>query len=67
MCATDLRVLGGLPPLVALLQQAQPPELQEAAAYVLGTAASNNAKLVEVLLQEHPNLLQQLLQVSEAG
>jgi hypothetical protein len=59
----DLRVLGGLPPLVALLQPQHLPELQEGAAYVLGTAASNNAKLVEALLQEQPELLQQLLQV----
>jgi hypothetical protein len=56
-------VLGGLPPLVALLQLQQPAELQEGAAYVLGTAASNNAKLVESLLQEHPRLIEQLLQV----
>jgi hypothetical protein len=62
----DLRVLGGLPPLVALLQLQQPSELQEGAAYVLGTATSNNAKLVEALLQEHPGLIEQLLQVGRA-
>eukprot|EP00878_Enallax_costatus_P044755 GHUV01053489.1.p1 GENE.GHUV01053489.1~~GHUV01053489.1.p1 ORF type:complete len:115 (+),score=64.42 GHUV01053489.1:38-346(+) len=61
--ANDLKVLGGLAPLVSLLSADQPPELQEGAAYVLGTAASNNDKLVDVLLKEHPGLLQQLLQV----
>lgn len=67
LCAPDLKVLGGLPPLVDLLQQQQQPELQEGAAYVLGTAASNNAKLVEALLQQHPGAMQQLLQVRRAG
>ncbi|WIA12966.1 hypothetical protein OEZ85_006580 [Tetradesmus obliquus] len=62
--ANDLKVLGGLPPLVDLLQQQQQPELQEGAAYVLGTAASNNAKLVEALLQQHPGAMQQLLQIA---
>lgn len=60
---TDLKVLGGLGPLVSLLSADQPDELQEGAAYVLGTAASNNAQLVEVLLKEQPELLEQLLQV----
>jgi hypothetical protein len=34
---------------------------------VLGTAASNNAKLVEALLQEHPGLIEQLLQVGRVA
>lgn len=61
--AADLRVLGGLHRLAGLLEGQQPAELQEGAAYVLGTAASNNAKLVEALLQDHPDLIQQLLRV----
>ena len=40
------------------------PSLQAGAAYVLGTAASNNEKLTSVLVKEHPQLLQQLLKVS---
>ncbi|KAF6264633.1 hypothetical protein COO60DRAFT_1634248 [Scenedesmus sp. NREL 46B-D3] len=50
--ANDLRVLGGLPPLVALLQLQQHAELQEGAAYVLGTAASNNANLIAAAKHE---------------
>eukprot|EP00775_Hariotina_reticulata_P011348 gene11348-11497_t len=65
--ANDLKVLGGLKPLVAVLSAGQPPELQEAAAYVLGTAASNNAELVELLLLDHPTLVQQLLQLAGSG
>lgn len=62
-CTADLKVLGGLGPLVSLLAADQPPELQEGAAYVLGTAASNNDKLVGVLVKEQANLLEELLQV----
>lgn len=60
----DLKVLGGLEPLIKLLEADQQPSLQAGAAYVLGTAASNNAKLAGEVLQEHPKLLQQLLKVS---
>lgn len=60
---TDLKVLGGLGPLVSLLSPDQAPELQEGAAYVLGTAASNNDNLVGVLIKDYPHLLEQLLQV----
>jgi hypothetical protein len=56
-------VLGALPPLVSLLGSSQPPELQAGAAYVLGTAVSNNEKLAGDLMSEHPQLLQLLLQV----
>lgn len=61
-CA-DLKVLGGLEPLVSLLADGAGPSLQAGAAYVLGTAVSNNEKLAAVLVQEHPALLQQLLTV----
>lgn len=59
----DLRILGGLEPLISLLQDGQPPSLQAGAAHVLGTAVSNNEKLAGVLLEEHPQLLKQLLKV----
>jgi hypothetical protein len=52
-----------LEPLVSLLGEGA-PSLQAGAAYVLGTAASNNEKLASVLVKEHPQLLQQLLKVS---
>lgn len=60
---TDLKVLGGLLPLVACLAEDQPGELQEGAAFVLGTAASNNAQMTAALLEAAPDVLQQLLQV----
>lgn len=59
----DLKVLGGLEPLVALLADDRVPSLQAGAAYVLGTAVSNNEKLADVFVKEHPQLLQQLMQV----
>lgn len=60
---SDLKVLGGLEPLVGLLADGTDPSLQAGAAYVLGTAASNNEKLAGVLVKDHPHLLQQLLKV----
>jgi hypothetical protein len=48
---------------VSLLADDTAPSLQAGAAYVLGTAVSNNEKLAAVLVQEHPGLLQQLLTV----
>jgi hypothetical protein len=62
VCA-DLKVLGGLEPLVSLLADDQAPSLQAGAAHVLGTAVSNNEKLADVLVKEYPKLLQQLVQV----
>jgi hypothetical protein len=37
--------------------------VQEAAAYVLGTAAANNEKFQGYLLKEHPGVVKQLLKV----
>lgn len=59
----DLKVLGGLQPLFALLQGGEAPSLQAGAAYVLGTAASNNEKLAETMISTHPELLPTLLKV----
>ncbi len=58
---TDLERLDGLAPLVGLL--AASPRLQAAAAVVLGTAASNNHKFQQQLMQAHPEVLEQLMQV----
>jgi hypothetical protein len=58
----DLKTLGGLEPLVRLLQEGS-PAVQAAAAYVLGTAASNNDKFQGQLLEAHPEVLAHLLQV----
>jgi hypothetical protein len=62
LCA-DLKVLGGLDPLVTLLQDSSAPSLQAGAAYVLGTAVSNNEKLAADVIKQHPQILQQLLKV----
>lgn len=48
---------------MSLLADGTAPSLQAGAAYVLGTAVSNNEKLAAVLVQDHPALLQQLLTV----
>lgn len=48
---------------MSLLSDGAGPSLQAGAAYMLGTAVSNNEKLAAVLVQEHPALLQQLLTV----
>lgn len=63
--SADLKVLGGLEPLVSLLADDQVPSLQAGAAYVLGTAVSSNEKLAGVLVKDYPKLLQQLLQVNK--
>lgn len=55
--------MGGLAPLVALLQPRQPPELQGAAVAVLGTAASNNPPFQAALLEDHPESVALLLQL----
>jgi hypothetical protein len=56
----DLRVLGGLGPLVAALTDV---ELRSQAAQVLGVAASNNAKFQADLIEEQPDVFVLLLQV----
>ena len=48
--------------MVALLAH-DSPSLQAAAAYVLGTAASNNHKFLEELMQSHPESITVLMQV----
>lgn len=59
---TDLHSLEGLSPVVKLLTE-DAPALQAAAAYVLGTAASNNNKFQELLMQHHPESINLLMQV----
>jgi hypothetical protein len=59
----DLKTLDGLDPLVALLSEDNSPEVQAAAAYVIGTAGSNNDKFQEQLMGAHPGVLARLLQV----
>ncbi len=62
----DLKTLGGLDPLVALLSGDDGPEVQAAAAYVVGTAGSNNHVFQEHLMAAHPGVLAHLLQVRRA-
>lgn len=48
---------------MALLSEDNSPEVQAAAAYVIGTAGSNNDKFQEQLMAAHPGVLARLLQV----
>lgn len=59
---SDLHTLHGLHPVVRLLAH-NSPSLQAAAAFVLGTAASNNNKFQEQLMHLHPESISLLLQV----
>ena len=59
---SDLHTLHGLHPVVRLLADGS-PSLQAAAAFVLGTAASNNNKFQEQLMHLHPESISLLLQV----
>lgn len=59
--------MGGLAPLVQLLQPEQAAELQARAAFVLGTAAANNAPFQQQLLEQHPETLRLLLQLLASG
>ncbi len=61
-CCADLHTLHGLQPVVQLLSQ-DSPSLQAAAAFVLGTAASNNNKFQEQLMQLYPETVSLLLKV----
>ena len=65
-CCADLHTLHGLQPVVQLLLQ-ESPSLQAAAAFVLGTAASNNNKFQEQLMALYPESITCLLQVSLSG
>jgi hypothetical protein len=58
----DLKALGGLDPLVEALG-ATNASLRASAAYVLGTAASNNAKFQHTLLAGHPDIFVKLMEV----
>ncbi|KAL3148863.1 hypothetical protein ABBQ32_001736 [Trebouxia sp. C0010 RCD-2024] len=64
--ANDLHTLRGLHPIVRLLSH-DSPSLQAAAAFVLGTAASNNNKFQEQLMQLHPESISLLLQVTSSS
>ena len=59
-CA-DLKVLGAMEPI--LQQLGRGPEVQAAAARVLGVAASNNLRFQTDALEADPHLLHRLLQV----
>lgn len=60
----DLHTLKGLSPVVSLLAE-ESPTIQAAAAYVLGTAASNNNKFQDQLMQTHPETVTLLMQVRD--
>lgn len=61
--AADLHTLQGLQPVVQLLLQ-DSASVQAAAAFVLGTAASNNNKFQEQLMEVYPESVTHLLRVS---
>ena len=63
MCFADLHTLHGLQPVIQHLSQ-QSAQVQEAAAYVLGTAASNNNKFQEQLMGLYPESIRLLLMAS---
>lgn len=58
----DLPGIGGVQILSSLIQPGKDPALQAEAAFVLGTAASNNAKF-QAEVAKVPHLLSHLLQV----
>ncbi|GAB4817589.1 hypothetical protein N2152v2_004635 [Parachlorella kessleri] len=60
--ANDLDKLGGVGPMVALLGSPS-PLLRAGAAYVLGTAASNNGPFQQTLMQAHPEVVPALMQL----
>ena len=60
--AADLHTLQGLQPVVQLLLQ-DSTSVQAAAAFVLGTAASNNNKFQEQLMEVYPESVMHLLRV----
>jgi len=60
--APDMKVLGGIPPVVEQLE-AQEGNLRALAAYVLGTAASNNPHFQNDLLELYPDIFSRLRQV----
>ena len=60
----DLKVLGAIAPIIKQLQ-ANAPEVQAAAAHVLGVAASNNLRFQTDALEAEPRLLHRLVQVCQ--
>lgn len=64
--ANDLHTLHGLQPVIQHLGQ-QSDQVQAAAAYVLGTAASNNNKFQERLMGLYPDSIKLLLMVSNSS
>ena len=81
--SADLQVLGGIEPVVAHLQPlaSSPPSsggessddgvgsalIRAAAAHVLGTAASNNVKFQQQLIDTFPDIFEALVQVRGGG
>lgn len=49
------------------LHPGEAPVVQEAAAHALGTAASNNAKLQELVLAQHGDVFEHLVLVRQDG
>ncbi|KAL0022481.1 hypothetical protein WJX79_009954 [Trebouxia sp. C0005] len=64
--ANDLHTLQGLQPVVQLLVQ-DSTSVQAAAAFVLGTAASNNNKFQEQLMELYPESVMHLLRVTASS
>jgi hypothetical protein len=84
---TDLKVLGGVTPVVELLSHgleedsssdkvhtnredgSYPPQLsadiRAASAHVVGTAASNNVKFQQQILEAHPDIFRRLVRASK--
>ena len=61
-CYADLHTLHGLQPVIERLDQ-ESARIQAAAAFVLGTAASNNNKFQEQIMELFPDSIKLLLRV----
>lgn len=64
--ANDLKPLGGFAPLIMALNSSN-PDVQAAAAGVLGTAASNNVRAQQDVAEDCPDVVQKLLQVVQSN
>ena len=60
----DLKAMGGIPPLMAAFNHPHDVRVRTAAAYVIGTAASNNPTFQTHLLEEVPDIIHELMSVS---
>jgi len=64
--ANDLKVLGGLPPIIGALGSSS-SDVKAEAARVLGTAASNNPRVQKDVHQSCADIIQRLMQLLDAS